>query len=268
MLSSTAICCVFILSYFLSFELGEFFNLRVRLEEVAVILVLIQLLYLVSTKKLINAVPVRILAPFSIIYLYSLFVTLIGWMCFSWNITGLIYLIRDIQYFSVGLLFFFVLSTRDYDFNKSFNLIDKTIIFSVCLNISWSLYQLVSGDYRGHYAIAAIGLDGSSASSGISYYACLVLTAFLYVKTDRKILLILIALSFAGVLLTSNRTFTVAAILFLMIWLFLYYSHILARAVRKGMISKTALLLPSLMIPVIIGFFLLPQSLITKSLVL
>lgn len=263
LLFGTIICCIFILSYFLSFELGTFLGLRIRLEEIATILVLMQLLYLGVKKRIVNVVPVVILVPFTIIYLYSLFTTLVGWVSLSWNLTGFIYLIRDLQYFAVGLLFFIVLSARDFDVGKKFNAIDKTIILSVCMNVAWSIYQLVSGDFRGHYATAAIGLDGSSASSGISYYAGLVFIAFLYAKTERKSLLILVFLSFAGILLTSNRTFSMAALLFLMIWLFLFYLRVFVRVAYKGKVNKTALLLPGLMFPVIIGFFILPQALFT-----
>ena len=263
----TIICSFFILSYFLSFEIGNIFNLRVRLEEVALVFILLNLLYLIATKKILSSIPISIWFPFIVIYLYSLIVTLISFFTSPLNMTGIIYLIRDIQYFCVGFLFYVTYCSinKKSQFNKNlnlnFNLIEKTIIFSVCLNILWGLYQFISGDNRGHYhSVSAIGLDGSSASSGISYFAALVFAVFLYVKTGKFFLLGLGALSLLNIFLTSNRTFTIAAIIFLATWLLLTLYQNFKIFIVKAKIKKNTLIVFSLVFLIVASLYFIPQT--------
>ena len=229
LLFGTLACCLFIIAYFFSFEVKQINGMRLRAEDFASALVLFPLLYLVIKKRILSRLHSKIFLSYSFIYIYSLLLTLIGLLLGRINFIGIVYAVRELQYVGVGLFFFLIIFGSNKKIGRYFNAIDRTIIFMVFINVAWAIYQVLFNDFRGHYGVAAIGLDGSSASSGASYFAGLVLVALMYARSKKKVLFVLIFLSILALMLTSNRTFILAAIIFLISWFLFFFGTTVLR---------------------------------------
>lgn len=260
LLFGTSVCCLFILSYFFSFEVMQINGMRLRAEDPISILVLLTLLYIVIKKRILSILPSKIFLSYSFIYIYSLLITLSGLFLGNVHFTGIVYAVRELQYFGVGLFFFLIIFESSKKLGRRFNAIDLTIIIAVPINIVWAMYQLLFNDFRGWYGVSAIGLDGSSASSGASYFAGLVLLALVYAKTQKKVLFVLLFLSLPALILTSNRTFILAAVIFLSSWFsFFLGTAVLHAYVRPRLRIKKKYLISFCAI-LILGFLFLHIS--------
>ena len=216
----------FCFGYYFSFSVIETSTKVIRLEDIFALLLVPCLFF--SLNYTADIYVGKIIYFFIFISIYGYATTYINYVNESINYIGFIYLIKELEYFLVGFMFYvFIINVKNFR-------LPITIIFLFILsNFIWAIYQLQSGESLGWYGVTTIGVEKAAAASGAVYLSGFLFSFSCYIleaqrEIFKNISLIVAILSFVGMLLVSSRTPIISGLIFLVLYFLMsaYYSFI------------------------------------------
>lgn len=113
--------------------------------------------------------------------------------------------------------------------------LQNIIVIMVLISAAWMVWQILTGNIKGHYGPVPIGMDNSSAVAGMFFFGAISFLLLLSFFSRSYITFFTIALSLVFGFMVGNRTFFLASIILLASFFMLSFTQ---RTIRNSIGSR------------------------------
>lgn len=242
-----------VLSFFISIPVFSSNGRYVRFEDFVFIIIILVIFLNRYLYKIKIQYPKYVMIAFIVYIFFTATNSIIRFICGYLDFRFLLYLIKQVQYFTVGVYIYSYLLQYPRD----------TILFyafriGILANFVYVAYQIITGNFMGWYGVSAIGLDGASASSGALFFAAGVYGVWEFINTKKITSLAIVLFSLLAVMAVISRTFIMGYVFFCVANLILFSIDFFKKIVTTFKINISAI--------VISIFIICSTSIITSQL--